>query len=85
MEKFSIAISNDEQVYNFEVADYLHHEDDHCKFEVFLGGDFIASFEPDGHEFLRICKKYGKVNEELLHLIADKLELYQIKNSPEST
>lgn len=59
---------------NFDVADYLHHTDDHCKFEVYQDGEFIASFEPDSHKYLHVCKNTGIVEEDILHLIADKLE-----------
>jgi hypothetical protein len=76
MEKFEISVTNDNQNYHFEVRDYMHHEGDQCKFEVFKDGKFIASFEPDGHRGLHICKNPGIVGEHLLHLVAEELESY---------
>ncbi|WP_299589457.1 hypothetical protein [Mucilaginibacter sp.] len=76
MEKFEISVTNDNQSYHFEVRDYMHHEGDQCKFEVFEDGKFIASFEPDGYKGLHICKNPGIVGEELLHLVAEELESY---------
>ncbi|RVT97288.1 hypothetical protein EOD41_19175 [Mucilaginibacter limnophilus] len=74
METIKISVAKDKQVYEFEVHDFAHHEGERCKFEVYDQGTFIAAFEPDDHEYLRICKNPGKVDQEVLHLIADKLE-----------
>jgi hypothetical protein len=78
MEKFSISVSRDTEVLTFEVADYLHHEGDKCKFEVYQQGVFVAGFEPDAHQYLHVCKNPGNVEEEVLHLIADKIESYNL-------
>jgi len=74
MEKIEISITNRNVDYNFEVRDYMHHSEDHCKFEIFDDKQFIASFEPDEHRGLYVCKNAGIVNEEVLHLVAEKLE-----------
>ena len=75
MDKFVIEIEKDSDKLNFEVVDYAHHEDDNrCKFEILKNGMLVASFEPDNRGFLHICKNCGVVDEEVLHLIADKLE-----------
>jgi hypothetical protein len=75
MDKFVIEIEKDSDKLNFEVVDYAHHEDDNrCKFEILKNGKLVASFEPDNRGFLHICKNCGVVDEEVLHLIADKLE-----------
>lgn len=74
MEKFKITIAKDKELFDFEVSDYVHQEGDKCKFEVYHEGTLAAAFEPDAHEYLRLCKNPGKLDEELLHLIADKLE-----------
>lgn len=74
MKNIRISIEKDTEVYRFEITDYVHHEHSRCKFEVFLNGMFVAGFEPDNHEYLRVCKNTGTVDEEVLHLIADKLE-----------
>ncbi len=79
MNIFSIEITKDEDQLKFEVRDYPHHEDENrCKFEVLKDGKLVASFEPDRHGMLHICKNAGLVDEELLHLIADKLEVMGI-------
>ena len=78
MEKFEISVTSDKQNHHFEVRDYMHHSTEHCKFEVFKEGKFIASFEPDGHKVLHICKNTGAVEDELLHLLADQLESYNL-------
>lgn len=74
MELFKIAVSKDEETFEFEVADYIHHEGEQCKFEIYRSGQMVAGFEPDSHQFLHICKNPGNINEEVLHLIADKIE-----------
>jgi hypothetical protein len=74
MEIFEISVTYNNQNYHLEVRDYMHHEDEKCKYEVYDNGDFIGSFEPDNHKILHICKNPGVVNEELLHLVADQLE-----------
>ena len=78
MDKFQISVIRDKETIDFEVLDYLHHEGERCKFEIFKNGEFIAGFEPDSHEYLRICKNPGMVEEELLYLIADKLEAHYL-------
>jgi hypothetical protein len=79
MDKFSIEIEKDSALIRFEIIDYAHHEEENrCKFEVLKESKFIASFEPDSKGFLHICKNTGEVDEELLHLIADKLEMMNI-------
>jgi hypothetical protein len=78
MEKFEISVSIKNENQHFEVRDYMHHEGDQCKYEVFKEGDFIGSFEPDNHKILHICKNPGLVDENVLHLIADELEGYNI-------
>jgi len=74
MEQFEISVTHNNQNFHFEVRDYMHHDDDKCKYEVYSNGDFIGSFEPDNHKILHICKNPGLVDEELLHLVADQLE-----------
>lgn len=74
MEKFKIDVSQDKEIFHFEVLDYLHHEGEKCKFEVFMDGKLVAAFEPDAHEYLRICKNPGNLNEEILYMVADQIE-----------
>ncbi|MBC8053987.1 MAG: hypothetical protein H7Y13_13050 [Sphingobacteriaceae bacterium] len=75
MDSFGIEVLKDDQRFNFEIIDYAHNKDDNrCKFEVLKNGKLVASFEPDSKGFMHICKNCGVVDEETLHLIADKLE-----------
>ena len=74
MEKFEISVSYNNQNHHFEVKDYMHHDGEQCKFEVFKNDRFIAGFEPGPHKHLRICKDTGLVDEDVLNLIADRIE-----------
>jgi hypothetical protein len=76
MSKHIIEIEKDDLKLSFEVKDYAQHDEERCKFEVFKDNRFIASFEPDNHGLLNICKSSGTVDEEVLHLIADKIESF---------
>jgi hypothetical protein len=78
MEKFEISIAIDNANQHFEVRDYMHHEGEQCKYEIFKDGQFIGSLEPDNHKILHICKNPGIVPEDTLHLVADELEKYHI-------
>jgi len=74
MEIFEISVSYKNQNHHFEVKDYMHHEGDQCKFEVFKKNRFVAAFEPGSHKHLHLCKDAGILSEEILNLIADRLE-----------
>ncbi|ETZ20852.1 hypothetical protein N824_29635 [Pedobacter sp. V48] len=76
MENYSITISRDKQVHHFEIGEYLHHNGESCKVKVFQEGRLVASFEPDDYAFLHICQNPGKLEEELLHLLADQIEAH---------
>lgn len=78
MEKIRINIEKDKEILQFEVAEYLHHNGDRCKFDVFQDGEFVAAFAPDAQDYLHICKNPGILQEELLYLIADKIEALHI-------
>lgn len=78
MEKFEISVNINNQNQHFEVRDYMHHEDEKCKYELFKDGQFIGSLEPDNHKILHICQNPGVVPLATLHLIADQLEGYHI-------
>ncbi|WP_207535496.1 hypothetical protein [Desertivirga arenae] len=66
---------------NFEVVDYVHHEHEHCKFEVFKEEKLVASFEPDQYGFLHICKNPGELDRELLQELAEKIERYNLSGN----
>lgn len=74
--QFIVPIQKENTVLNFEVRDYPHNDDHSCKFEVFLENDFVASFEPDSHGHLHICKNPGGIAKEMLYKISDKIEKY---------
>jgi hypothetical protein len=76
MEKFEISVSYNNQNHHFEVKDYIHHDGDQCKFEIFKNDKFVAGFEPGPgpHHHLNLCKDAGVLDEEILNLIADRIE-----------
>ena len=76
MERFQIIIGNN-PAQTFEVRDYVHHENDRCKFEVFQDGKMLLSLEPD-EDSLRTCKNLGGLEAETIHLIIDKIEYYYL-------
>lgn len=76
MDNYPIIISKDKEVHHFEVGEYLHHDETTCKFKVFEDGKFVASFEPDQHQYLHICQNPGKLDEEILYLLADHIEVH---------
>jgi hypothetical protein len=76
MENYPITIRKDEEFHHFEVGEYPHHDEAHCKYKIFENGVYVASFEPDINEFLHICQNPGGLDEELLYLLADKIEVH---------
>ncbi|WP_419700963.1 hypothetical protein [Mucilaginibacter sp. NFX135] len=76
MENYPITISTNKKVHHFEVGEYVHYHDEKCKFRVFENGVYVASFEPDDHQFLHICQNPGRVDEHVLHLLADQIEAH---------
>ncbi|HTH82506.1 MAG TPA: hypothetical protein VL490_06205 [Mucilaginibacter sp.] len=78
MEKFEISVLIDHTNQHFEIRDYMHHEGEQCKYEIYKDGQFIGGLEPREHKILHICKDPGIVPESVLHLIADELENYNI-------
>lgn len=78
MEKFEISVSKGRQHHHFEVRDYMHHDGEQCKYEVYKHDQFVGSFEPDGFLGLRICKDPHVIHEDILHLIAHQLESYNL-------
>jgi hypothetical protein len=74
MNNFLVAICVDKEEQRFEVGEYLHHSGETCKFKVFKDGTWVASFEPDPHEYLRVYNNPGNLKEDVLHLLADEIE-----------
>lgn len=78
MEVFEISVSSNNEYHHFEIRDYMHHDGEQCKYEVYKNGVFIVSFQPGPHKHLHICKNAGIEKEELLNQIADQLESYNL-------
>lgn len=76
MENYSISVSLDKAVHHFQIGEYLHHSGERCKVKVFQQGKLVAIFEPDAYNFLHVCQNPGQIQEELLHLLADQIEMY---------
>jgi len=78
METFEISVNVNGQNNHYEIRDYMHHEGEQCKYEIYKQGVFIVSFQPGPHKHLHICKNAGVEEEEVLNKIADQLEGYNI-------
>jgi hypothetical protein len=76
MENYSISVSLDKQIFQFQIGEYLNADGESCKVKVFQEGKLVASFQPAEHDYLHICQNPGNLEEELLHLIADKIEAH---------
>lgn len=76
MENYRISVNHDQEIRHFEVGEYMHHDGESCKFRVYENGNMVASFQPDGHQFLQICQNPGNIKEALLHLLADQIEAH---------
>ena len=76
MENYPIMISKDKQVHHFEVGEYLHDDGERCKYRIYEHGVYVASFTPNEQDILHICQNPGAIGEDLLHLLADKIEAH---------
>ena len=77
MELFEISVTYNNEPHHFEVRDYMHHDGEQCKFEVYRKGVFLVSLKPL-HRHLHICTDPGIEEETLLNLIADEIEKYNL-------
>ena len=73
---FSVTVSREKEMFLFKVAEYFDPKEQHTKFEVFLGGRQVVSFEPDRDQATWKCVNTGKLEDELIYLLLDKLEAY---------
>ncbi len=78
MEKFEISFKTNKGIRHFEVKDYMHHDANSCKYEVFENGRFVASFEPDSYKHLHVCQEAGILQGNMLDVLATELERYGI-------
>lgn len=70
----TIKVTLDNIDYPFQVSEHPHHDALRCKFGIHYHGKLVATFAPDRHHILHLCKNYGTLSEPLLHLIAEKVE-----------
>ncbi|PJJ79108.1 hypothetical protein [Mucilaginibacter auburnensis] len=78
MEKFEISVKTASGIRHFKIKDYMHHDCEMCKYEVYENDQFIGSFEPDHHRNLHVCKDGGVLKQDVLDKIAIELERYHI-------
>jgi hypothetical protein len=76
MDNYHIIFTVDKQMHHFEIGEYLHPDGESCKVKVFQEGKFVASFQPDYHNFLHICQNPGNLDEGLLYQLADRIEAH---------
>jgi hypothetical protein len=74
MENYTVIISPEHQ-YHFQVSQYPHYATESCKYKIFQNGKFVASLEPDGQDFLHVCQNPADIDLEILHLLAEQIEL----------
>lgn len=74
MEKYAVIISPQIQ-YHFLVGQYPHHPSGGCKYKIYQDELFVASLEPDALDFLHVCQNPGELDLEILHLLAEQIEL----------
>jgi arginine repressor len=79
MVMFEITIGQGTDIQTFMVMDYEVNSSNEktttCKFEVFRGIDLILSLDPNGG-LLSICTNPGKLNNETIQQIVDRIESY---------
>jgi len=75
MEAFDISISRDNEIFHFKV---INQGRDCCEFEVFRDDRLVCTFEPNEDEYIRICRNQGGLDEEVVYLIADKIEQHHL-------
>lgn len=73
MENYTVTITPDHH-YHFQVEQYPHHATGQCTYKIYQNGDFVASLEPDGQDFLHVCQNPADVDLEILHLLAEQIE-----------
>lgn len=73
MEEFSININQQGRAFHYRIIDK---ETEPCEFEVYLGADLMAVFEPDKDEYIHICRNPGGLDEEVIVQIADRIEAH---------
>jgi hypothetical protein len=75
MERFEISVAGIDELFNFQV---VNKETESCEYEVYAGDKLVAVFEPDEHEYIRICRNPGGLDEEVIIGIADRIEAHYL-------
>ena len=76
MDNYIVDVKLNNEGYRFEVGEFPHHSGESCKFKAFREGKFVASFEPDNHQFLHVCQNPANLSDEVLHLLAEQIEAH---------
>lgn len=75
METYTVTLRDGETVHHFEVGEYLHHDEERCKYRIYENGTYVASFQPDGQHYLHVCQNPAGLDDELLYRLAEHIEL----------
>lgn len=71
----TINITVNKEEHHFSVIDYLHHDNDRCKYKVFESGKLVVTFEPGPDRVLEVCRNPGNLPDTLVHVLADRIEM----------
>jgi len=74
MKNYQLTITVGTDNRKFDLAEYMFHDGERCKYHVFENGILLAAFVPDHHHFLQLCKNPGHLDDDLVDLLADSLE-----------
>jgi len=74
MENYAISVRYGENIHDFEIGEYLHHNE-RCKYRIYENGAYVASFEPDAQNYLHICQNVSGLDEDLLYRLAEQIEV----------
>jgi len=73
MGQYTIALDLGSQRHTFQISEHPHITGS-CKYYIYQNGTFVASLEPDGQDFLHICRNPANLDIEILHLLAEQIE-----------
>ncbi|MNK40692.1 hypothetical protein D3C87_593420 [compost metagenome] len=74
MEKYTVIISLEIQ-YHFQVGQYPRYPSGGCKYKIYHREAFVARLEPNGQYFSHVHQNPGDIDLEILHLLAEQIEL----------
>ena len=75
MEQFSIDINQQGRAFYYRIIDK---ETQPCEFEVHLGADLVAVFEPDEDQYIHICRNPAGLGQEVIMQLADRIEAHYL-------